>query len=159
MIDLNRLHSNKKAIVIYQTDLKESIKNKSKFDIYINLGNILHWIIMTEELLKEYNGENYTKKRSENDMDPLMEGLRFANNSMKHDMVFSSMHALSPVVACGSEEAICGTFYAGSGHIVWSEIKVRKKTNKTRYRYYNEELKHRNIMESLDRAVDFLKNI
>lgn len=159
MIDLNRLHSNKKAIIIYQRDLKDSIKNKSNFDIYINLSNILHWIIMTEELLKEYNKENYIKKRNENNKDTLMEGLRFANNSMKHDMVFSSMHTKSPAIACGSQEAICGTFSVGSGHIVWSEIKLRKGTNKKQYKCYNEKLKYRNIMESLDKAVDFLIGI
>lgn len=149
MIDLNRLNSNKKAIVLYQTYLKQSIKDKNNFDIYINLGNILHWIIMTEEMLKEkYSKEDYEKKRSESDMEPLMEGLRFANNSMKHDMMFSRIHASSPGITCGSESAICGTFATGSGHIVWSEINLRKKTNKKQYKYYNEKLRYKNIMGS-----------
>lgn len=126
---------------------------------------------MTEEWHKRHN-KRYEKDKKNDNMVELMGSIRFANNSMKHNMMFRRLHLMPTAVYCGSPEAITGTFYCGTDEVLWNEIKYieqkkksRKKkqydpdeTRKKFYNYYNECFKLKNVIETLEPAIKFLIN-
>lgn len=91
-------------------------------------------------------------------MSDIMKSIRFANNSMKHNMIFNKMHTISSVATCGTD-AICGTFSTGSGDIYWSKIKGIKSTDSRKinqYKCYNKTFKSNEITHFLNKAIEFL---
>lgn len=155
---MRRLKYNLKAMEMYEVELKESIKGEDDFKIYLNIGNLLHWIIMTEEWHRKHNSKKYKYER--NNISGLMEAIRFANNSMKHNMIFKRIHLNPTAIPCGSEEAICGTFSCGTDEVLWNSVIGFKSNIPWRieqYNCYNKHLKLKNIIDSLAPVIKFLK--
>lgn len=147
---------------MYEMELKRSIKKEDDFEIYLNIGNLLHWIIMTEEWHKEHNNkrDKYEKVKRKNNMVNLMRAVRFANNSMKHNMIFQILHLKPTAVACGSSGAICGTFSSGTSQVIWNKIKgfnSKKPWEIQQYESYIKCLELKSIKSTLRPVVSFLK--
>lgn len=161
MNNVERLQYNEKAMKIYQSDLKKAIVKKDDFEIYLNLGNLLHWIIMTEEWHKVYNNrkDKYENNKKQKNMEGMMKAIRFANNSMKHNMMFRNLHITPNPVRYGSPQAICGTFYCRSEEVLWNNVanfKPRNNREQEQYECYNEYLRIKNVVNTLDLVVEFL---
>lgn len=147
---------------MYQSGLNKAILNEDDFGIYLNIGNLLHWIIMTEEWHKDHNNvrDSYNRNKRNHNIIDLMKAIRFANNSMKHNMIFKKLHLMPTGVSCGSDEAICGTFYCGTDEVFWNSItgfNSNKPWEIDQYRCYNEHLKLKNVLNTLEPVVKFLK--
>lgn len=147
---------------MYQSDFNKAILNEDDFDIYLNIGNLLHWIIMTEEWHKKHNNKRnkYENDKREKNMIDLIRAVRFANNSMKHNMIFQILHLNPTAVACGSNEAICGTFSSGTSQVIWNKIKgfnSKKPWEIQQYESYIKCLELKSIKSTLRPVVSFLK--
>lgn len=148
---------------MYQSGLNKAILNEDDFEIYLNIGNLLHWIIMTEEWHKEHNNkrDRYENNKQKSDIVNLMRAVRFANNSMKHNMIFKILHLKPTAVACGSSEAICGTFSSGTSQVIWNKIRgfnSKKPWELKQHESYIECLELKSIKSTLSPVVNFLKD-
>lgn len=151
---------NLKALKLCEENLILSLDREDNFEIYLNLANLLHWIIMTEEWHKKHN-PNYNLSKIEKNVSELMNAIRFANNSMKHNMIFKKLHQNPTAVRCGSSRAVCGTFYTAAGEVIWLDIskdfKNKPKWQKEQYIDYSNHLKFKPIRSSLKPALVFIE--
>ncbi|MEC5422399.1 hypothetical protein QGM71_02700 [Virgibacillus sp. C22-A2] len=72
--------------------LKEGINTNNDHEIYAATGELLLWIMTTDEWHLEHGMEDYIDRRNKNKNGMLLNGMRHAYNMMKHNMGFFQIH-------------------------------------------------------------------
>jgi len=83
-----RLKANQYAYATAFKRLKEAIKQKDNNEVYSSIGELLLWVITTEEWHWKYNEKQYKQEKKLSEGDLVVFRLRHANNMVKHNMQF-----------------------------------------------------------------------
>jgi len=87
-----RLRFNKYASRTAYERLKNAIRENADLEIYASTGELLLWVLTTDEWHKIHGASDYEQKRDRNTNGIIMSGLRHAYNMMKHNMGFIQIH-------------------------------------------------------------------
>ena len=155
---INRLKNNEYAMMKSFDLLKEAIGNFDRREIYKYIGELLLWIITTEEWHLKHNENSYTESK-QNEGNQIISGLRAAYNLVKHNMLFDYLHTESNGLYAG-ENVFCGMgLYCTSPTIIWDyfdssihELKYEKQAES-----YKKYLSGRNMILTFEKAVRFLE--
>lgn len=72
--------------------LETAINENDDHEIYATTGELLLWVLTTEEWHLSHGDDDYKKRRDNSVNGILIKGLRHAYNMVKHNMEFISIH-------------------------------------------------------------------
>lgn len=87
-----RLSKNRYALKIAYQRLRSAIENNNDDEVYAATGELLMWVIATDEWHKEHGCDDYVERRDKSEDGVLLKGLLHAYNMMKHNMRFIQIH-------------------------------------------------------------------
>ncbi|MCF6461507.1 hypothetical protein [Clostridium sp. Cult3] len=150
---IKRLKNNEYALRKAYSRLENSLENRNEKDIYSSIGELLLWVLTTDEWHIEHNDDKYKNRRNNDINGQVLSGLRYAYNLMKHNMDFYTIHR---------EEG--GMSFPISFPLDIPEITINWKTlNKdmesgyeSQIRNYKKCIQGKTILETFDKAIKFL---
>nr|DAL96934.1 MAG TPA: hypothetical protein [Caudoviricetes sp.] len=89
---IKRLDNNIYALDMAYKRLQNSLNSNEEKDIYSAVGELLLWVLTTDEWHREHNDRNYENRLYNDDNGQVLLGLRYAYNLMKHNMDFYDIH-------------------------------------------------------------------
>lgn len=163
MIDkVKRLENNWYALNLAYERLKRAIDeylNQSKRDnlekdIYANIGELLLWVLTTDELLMKYYGKDYEDRRNNDENGKIIPGLRHAYNLMKHGMDFYVLHKREGGMHFPTEFPLS----IPEVKVIWAFFNdnLRGK-HKNQEENYKEYIQGKKVLETFDKAIKFLQ--
>lgn len=87
-----RLKYNHKSLLDSFEKFYEASNEANNHKIYTSIGELLLWIMTSDEWHRVHGGENYSNLRSEDPEGKLLLGMAHAFNSFKHNMNFFKIH-------------------------------------------------------------------
>lgn len=156
---LDRIECNLEMVRKSLDNLLGSIRAFHEMKIYVAIGESLLWICVSDDWFKT-NSRGYVKRRNEQEMTPIISGVRRAFNAFKHNMLLTKVHE-----SRGGFE-----FTDGGGmefpfeipeitvhwaHIVDNDLKLAEKYKK-QIENYAEYLEGKEVYLVLKNTYDFL---
>ncbi|SCG82729.1 hypothetical protein DW1_1156 [Proteiniborus sp. DW1] len=152
---IKRLENNEYALNMAYKRLKNSITSSQEKDIYSAIGELLLWILTTDEWHKEHNDKDYKNRRNNDEDGRLLLGLRYAYNLMKHNMEFFHVFEANEG---GIEFPFSFPLEIPASFAEWIVLTEDMKTGiPKQINNYIKYLERKNVLTTFDLAIRFLK--
>lgn len=164
---VKRLKNNHYAIDKSFERLKKSIEIIAEQDVYSEIGNLLLWVLTTDEWHKKNETPAYNKRKFSDSEGCLLTGLRYAYNLIKHNMEFILLHKedVEPLFSFPFE----GEFQFGLIKVVWANSKGfkdfetqekvhenQKKALEKQKKVYSKHIEGKNVIDIFEKVINFL---
>ncbi len=150
--NIQRLENNIYALNSAYDRLMKSIDNRIERDIYSAIGELLLWVLTTDEWNLIYNNKYIDRKKNDSDGQVLF-GLKHAYNLMKHNMNFYKIHKEEG----GITFPITFPLEIPKIEVVWDtlteDVNGKFKNQEKNYKTY---LEGKSVIEVFDRAINYL---
>lgn len=157
-MNLERIECNLEMIKKSLDNLSESIYRFHEMKIYAALGESLLWICVSDDWFKE-NSKGYNVRRNDQNITPVISGVRRAFNAFKHNMLLTRVHESKGGFEF-TEEGIEFPLEIPEITIHWSCIvdndPEAAKKYKTQIKNYTKHLEGNEIYPILKSVYDFL---
>lgn len=151
---IKRLENNEYALNMAYKRLIKSINNTIEKDIYVGIGELLLWVMTTDEWHIKHN-RGYKNRRNNDENGQLLLGLRHAYNLMKHNMEFYSVHKADKG---GIEFPISFPLVIPAPFAEWKVLTEEMKTgNPKQIDNYIEYIESKNVISTFGFAIEFLE--
>lgn len=155
---MKRLEYNHYAIDKSLERLKDALSRAIEKELYLEIGNLLLWVLTTDEWHCKNNTPGYTDRKKVDSKGILLFGLRHAYNLIKHDMKCIQLHRnhfesklTFPLEI--PEEGI----ELGSIQVLWEENKEFKGYDNQK-KIYLEQMNGKYVLLAFEEAIQFLQN-
>lgn len=150
-----RLKSNHYATRKAYNRLQKAVEMNDNTKMYCAIGEVLLWILTTEEWHKKHNIE-YADVKQGDDNGVLIYGLRHAYNMVKHNMqfflIYNKKGGFSFPTTSPIEFKEIEIHWMVAGDILEGQHPNQKKN-------YEKYLENEEILGTLDRAITFLNKV
>ena len=150
---LRRLENNHYALEKARDRLEVAIESRDNNEIYTATGELLLWVLTTDEWHKKHYKNAYEERRDNNEKGQLLLGLIHAYNSMKHNMNFIEIHQRKGGVNFASFSFPLA-FPPITVH--WTTIGQLNEGGKRRIKDYIDFIEGKEIISTFDTAIEFL---
>lgn len=150
---IKRLENTLYSIEISFKKFEEAFHRSDEREIYLELGNLLLWVLTADEWLKK-NDRTYISRRSSESTGDLLKGLRHAYNLIKHDVQCIQLHEIheEPLFSF----PITGTFEVGLIYFVWAENK-EFEGHKSQKKVYLQEMVGQSLKDVFEKTIPFIE--
>lgn len=160
--NVNRLKLNIYAVNRAFVRLEEGLDPLNKNEIYASVGELLLWITNIDDWHKIHQGEKYKNRKEIDGIDNLLFGIRFAYNSLKHNMEILQL----PEVSGGFTLSFTLPFEIKEVKVSWicnEKIEVTPHEKKSSWvreqrKNYKQHLENKKVLDTLWSAYEFLNN-
>lgn len=157
-----RLELNVYAVNCAFDRLERALDPLNNNEIYASVGELLLWITNIDDWHEEHQGKEYKERKRSNCVNNLLYGIRFAYNSLKHNMDVLQL----PKVSGGFTLPFTLPFTIEQINVLWicnEEIDVTPHENKYRWVRkqrvnYKNHLENKKVLDTLRKAYEFLES-
>lgn len=155
---IKRLEYNHYAIDKSLERLKDALSRAIEKELYLEIGNLLLWVLTTDEWHCKNNTPGYTDRKKVDSKGILLFGLRHAYNLIKHDMKCIQLHRnhVESKLTFPLEIPEEG-FELGSIQVLWEENKEFKGYDNQK-KIYLEQMNGKYVLLAFEEAIQFLQN-
>lgn len=151
--NIERLENNIYALNLAYDKLKKSINDKIEPDIYASIGELLLWVLTTDEWHSVHNN-GYNDRKKFDEEGQILFGLKHAYNLMKHNMNFYKIHREEG----GISFPISFPLVIPEMKVVWESLVSDKNCKfKNQEKNYKTYIENRTVIEVFDKAIKYLK--
>lgn len=151
---MRRLENNHYALGKAYQRLKKAIDLNHDEEIYSATGEMLLWVMTTNEWHLKHNKE-YRHNRNNSDSGRILFGLLHAYNSMKHNMIFVKIHEKEG----GFTLPISFPLSAPPITVHWISAEKVNEGYENQVDNYKKYVEGREILETFEQALSFLNEI
>lgn len=143
-----RLNQNYNALNKSYKNLSEAMKNTERFqEIYIAIGEMLLWVITTNDWFERNGDDDYRKRRKQSQKGRQILGIRYVFNRFKHNMDSINLHSTG-----------FSTELIQNKEVKWMPVTMSDEDFPSQFEHYKLYIQDKNVMKSFTDAVDFLRN-
>jgi len=158
-----RLKSNHYACRIALKRLKSAVDENDNHEVYAGIGELLLWVITTEEWHLKYNNQSnkYRQEKNTSESGLIVYGLRHAHNMVKHNMQFFQIFNKSGRTSFNSS-TFNTTKINQSVEYRWMYAKNVLDTDDSKevqIQNYIKYIQNKEIIGTFDRAITFLSKV
>ncbi len=152
---IKRLENNEYALELAYERLKKSLNSNQEKDIYSAIGELLLWVLTTDEWHKKHNNADYKNRRNNNEDGQILLGLRHAYNLVKHNMEFFKVHEANEG---GIEFPISFPLEIPAPYAEWKVLTKDMKTGSPiQIDNYSKYIESKNVISTFDSAINFFE--
>ncbi|RSL33842.1 hypothetical protein D7Z54_09130 [Salibacterium salarium] len=154
-MDIKRLENNEYAIDKTHKRMKQAINDRDHHDIFVTVGELLLWVITTDDWHVTHNDSNYPQRKINDEYGQKLLGLRHSFNLLKHNLKFVEMHEEKggltlPFTLLATLPPI---------KVLWKKAGDELVTNRqSQKENYEKFIEGEEIIETFDKAIHFLKS-
>lgn len=141
--------------------LKRAIDKEDNIEVYASIGELLLWILTTEEWHREHNKHKYERDRKY--YGNTIKGLRHAYNMVKHNMEFFEIHR-KKIYSSGFNAFTFNSVGFNEYRVVYRWIIIENihapdKRYANQYENYIKYIQDKEILSTFKNAINFLDEV
>ncbi|RST59720.1 hypothetical protein D5F11_011500 [Siminovitchia terrae] len=148
-----RLAFNNDSIRLSFQKLKEAIQSTDNQEVYTAIGELLLWVVTTDEWHIENGLADYKERKGKDEDGKILYGMRHAFNCLKHNMSFFQIHhkkgGLEYPITSPLETKEITILWMPAGNILNGKHESQKKN-------YIKYVEGREVVETFKSAITFL---
>ncbi|WP_117168878.1 hypothetical protein [Paraliobacillus sediminis] len=132
--------------------LEKAIEENNNHEIYASTGELLLWVLTTDEWHKKNGDSNYESKRDNSDGGKIMSGLRHAYNMVKHNMDLFEINQKEG----GRKFPFSFPMTFPEIKVFWIPGKTLDGLHKNQKENYIEHIEGKEVLKTFSQALTFL---